>query len=248
MTLYISPPFGSYIRDSRARSIVGSLTPLPRPGRGWKITQFVLDNLLHPVPGGWRNRIGLRNKGICSIDEFTDAVVYSLVGLEQYDWEVMLQILDERAHRPHPERPVHVELNLGCQNVHDYSIEPATLAEYASAYTVTAKLPAGLRGLDYLDMCEKAKVHSLHVANTLPDLIGSISGRPLKPINLTAVEMIAARSTLPITGGGGIYEYQDLLDYHNAGATSFSLGTVWFRPWKAWEIVSEYARDERFSW
>jgi hypothetical protein len=77
--IIISSPFGTYIKSKKATSVLGSFTLDKRPGRAGKIVQFIIDNVRHPVPGGWRNRIGLRNPGIGSIGYLSSQYTYSLV-------------------------------------------------------------------------------------------------------------------------------------------------------------------------
>lgn len=237
----ISPPFGTYIRHHLADSVLGSFTLMRRPGRTLKVAQFVLDNIRFPVSGGWRNRIELRNPGVASIDWLTDRYIYSVVGLEDYDWEATFDLLGERSDHPVDYRAA-IELNLGCQNVHRYSICRATLGRYCDYYRVIAKLPADMtRALDMAEQCVEAGVAYLHAGNTVLDNPGSLSGYPAKAANLPIVEELAKRYPgTPIIGGGGIYQFQDLVDYRNAGARRYSLATVWFRVWRALSIISQY--------
>lgn len=235
--IIISPPFGAYVRHKDATSVLGSYTWKRRPGRLLKSLQFIYDNLVHPVEGGWRNRIGLRNPGIVSLSALSDKFIYSIVGLEPDEWECIYYLLLEKSHS----RPVHLEINLGCGNVHEYEIDKAVLRRYCDAFVVTAKLPAGPHGDRVAGMCVDAGVGFLHVGNTLPGPTGSISGLPLQHVNLGAVERLARTYSVPIIGGGGIYSYDDLLAYRRAGASHFSLCTVWFRPRQALRIISQNA-------
>lgn len=236
----ISPPFGTYIRHDGARSVLGSYTLKERPGRALRIAQFVLDNLIWPVPNGWRNRIGLRNPGIGSVRKFDESYIYSLVGLEPGDWEILLALFAEDPDRFINERVV-LELNVGCPNVHDYTISERTLAAYCRQFRIILKLPAEIdKALPLAEIGAQAGVNYLHCSNTYPSERGGISGQPLKHVNLITVEEIAKRHTIPIIAGGGIYSYDDLLDYRNVGAAHFSLATVWFRPWEAQKIIQSY--------
>ena len=70
------------------------------------------------IEGGWINQIGLRNKGIRSVKEFNPDLIYSLVGLDDGDWENMLDYC------PYG---INIEVNLGCPNVHEYGIPPEVL-------------------------------------------------------------------------------------------------------------------------
>jgi dihydroorotate dehydrogenase len=236
--IIISPPFGYYYNNSRAVSVLGSYTLQPRPGRGLRIAQFVWDNLRHPVPGGYRNRIGLRNPGLPSISPLSDSVIYSLVGLEPYGWLTMLYVLLEKEHTGAGR--IHVELNVSCPNVHEYSITRAILERFVQHFDVTVKLPPDLEKiLPLVEMCGEAGVHHLHCSNTSPSDIGGLSGYPLKQINLPIVENLA-KTHKNVIGGGGIYCWQDILDYANAGASYFSIATLCFHPIRVQKLIDRF--------
>lgn len=246
--IHIAPPFGTHIISSRATSVVGSYTCLTRSHRGLKILQFFYDNLRYPVDRGWRNRIGLRNPGIASIGYLFDDCIYSLVGLEDYDWELMLDKLQQTpVHSEAATASVFIEINLGCPNVHKYGIPEPVLAEFCNLYTVIAKFPAHYdTAIGMAEMCARAGVCYFHASNTLPDPmgLGGISGYPLKLVNLPIVQKLAELyPNIPIIGGGGIYAWQDYLDYKSAGATYFSMGTVWFHPLKARSLLRRMYED-----
>jgi dihydroorotate dehydrogenase len=238
----ISPPFGTHFHHRSAKSVVGSYTLRPIPGRTWKIAQFVLDNIRYPVPNGWRNRIALRNPGLISLNSFTSDLIYSLVGLEKWDWETIYHFLPERTQHGR----LILELNLGCRNVHDYTISPDILRMFCQHYDCIIKLPANMEEAIWLsDVAVEAGVMFLHSGNTVPDNPGSLSGYPAKAVNLPIVEVLAKRHPdIPIIGGGGIYVFQDIIDYLNAGAVRFALGSIFFHPRRAKALIAEF--EEKF--
>ena len=59
--IFISPPFGNYIKFSDTVNIQGSFTLHPRDGLFWQIITTLRYNFDQE---GWVNRIGLRNPGI----------------------------------------------------------------------------------------------------------------------------------------------------------------------------------------
>jgi dihydroorotate dehydrogenase len=233
----ISPPFGTHLSFHHATSVLGSFTFYHRPGRLWKTGAFFWQNLTNPVPNGWVNRIGLRNPGIAAVEFNNRRRLYSLVGLEEGEWELMFDQLQLRA-----DSHTRLELNLGCPNVHEYAIRRSSLIEYCHAYWCGVKLPADLpRAMKIAEMAVHAGTRYLHAANTLASPRGGLSGYPVKPTNLAIVEALAKEfPSINIVGGGGIYGFADLLDYQNAGATAFSLGVVCFRPWRARAIIRNY--------
>lgn len=206
------------------------------------MAQFVLDNLLHPVEGGWRNRIGLKNPGIANIGGLFDDVVYSLVGIEPDDWIAMLYVLLEKDRVWNSGR-IHVELNDSCPNADSASLTRSILEQYVKYFTVTVKVKPDLEKIRPIsDMAHEAGVHFLHCSNTKPSELGGISGTPLKKINLPIVEQMAKEWTL--IAGGGIYSFEDLLDYAHAGASYFSISTLCFHPIRTQKLIREFYRRE----
>jgi dihydroorotate dehydrogenase len=220
----ISPPFGNWIRRHWATSVRGSFTWDARPG----LVYHALKSL-RPVKGGWVNRIGLRNPGVRSVT-FDPTCIYSLVGMNDGDWERMLDRLPEH---------VTPEVNLGCPNVHRYGIAPAVLRDYCAKFgRVIAKLPPTDDVDDMAAMCVEAGVQYLHLCNTLPTERGGESGERLFYHALPIVERVAYRHReIEIIAGGGIYRPIHLHRYWVAGATHFSLATVWFTPWRVKHIL-----------
>lgn len=213
----ISPPFGNYITAPNCTSVKGSFTWESRPGL---IKQTL--KTLRPAPGGWINQIGLRNRGIRNV-RFNDKHVYSLVGLEDGDWERMLNYCPNS---------IRVEINLGCPNVHRYGIDRDVLRAYCRKFLVMVKLPPNA-SIEMIKFCQNAGVSHLHMCNTLPSARGGISGRQLKPMVKDLLKI--AREHAPgmsLVAGGGIYSPEDVRDYTALGAEHFSLSTIWFTPWR----------------
>lgn len=235
----ISPPFGTYFNHPEATPVLGSFTLHRRPGRWYKTLQFFWDNWNRPVPGGYCNRIGLRNPGIASIFDHHDVRgrYYSLVGLADDDWKIMLSIIDA-----HVNTHVRFELNLGCPNVHEYGIEYADLEAFCRRYWCGVKLPADMdKAMKIAEMAVKAGAHFLHAGNTVASEWGGLSGAAAKAVNLPIVEALArAFPDIHIVGGGGNYTYRDILDYNHGGAVSYSLATAWMHPQKARFLIRQY--------
>ena len=220
----ISPPFGNWFSDPDCTRVMGSYTLDRRWGLVWNSIKS-----LRKIEGGWVNRIGLRNPGLRSV-RFQPNRIYSVVGLAEHDWEGILEILGQRW--------LPIEVNLGCPNVHRYGIPPDILSEYTRRYRVSAKLPPTEKVDKIAAMAVEAGVHYLHLSNTIPTPRGGESGKRLKEINLPIVERLhKCYPHIPIIAGGGIYSAEDVHDYEQAGATHFSLSTVWFRPGRARGIV-----------
>ena len=118
MTIYVSPPFGTWIDLEKTISIRGSFTPEPRKG----LIKHTLKSLRY-TSRGWVNKIGLRNPGIRNVD-FNRTSVISLVSVQD-NWEEFLDIV------PSCQK---IELNLSCPNVHRYSIDSITLRDITTKY------------------------------------------------------------------------------------------------------------------
>jgi dihydroorotate dehydrogenase len=225
---FINPPFGNYVGAPGCIRVMGSFTLERRRGLLVQIAKT-----LRPIPGGWVNKIGLRNKGLRNVP-FKHDRFYSVVGLEERDWEEILQILsNEEWSCGDPSKYLKVEVNLGCPNVHEYGIPKDVLKQYCNWHVVSAKLPATDTVDKVAELAVEAGVRYLHCSNTLPTDRGGESGTRLREWNLPVVERLAKRYPgIPIIAGGGIYGPQDVKDYANAGAAHFGLSTVWFTPWR----------------
>jgi len=78
----------------------------------------------------------------------------------------------------------------------------------------------------------------------MPTSRGGESGWNLIIFNLRAIQMLIENGiTVPIIGGGGIYAWDDLVAYRDAGASIFSLCTVFFTPWRAVRLLRRARRE-----
>lgn len=221
----ISPPFGQYISHKNAISVLGSYTLECRPDLFKQVVKT-----LRPVKGGWVNNIGLCNIGIANVN-FTTDKIYSLVGLEHNDWEKFLDIV--------PSTVYGIELNIGCPNNKFTPIDDVIL-DYVRKYSfVSLKLPPLKVSQHYIEYALSKGITYFHLCNTLPSDRGGISGTQLKEHSIEIIR--DARSNFGynfnIIGGGGIYSHKDIMDYRSVGATHYSLATIWFRPWRAYNIL-----------
>jgi len=58
---------------------------------------------------------------------------------------------------------------------------------------------------------------------------GGLSGPAVRSVALEQVEAVAARTSLPVVGMGGLRSGRDALDFLAAGATAVAVGTENFR-------------------
>lgn len=239
----ISPPFGNYFYHHRAYSVLGSYTVLERSARteGTGRWRQIL-RTVRPVPGGWINKIGLRNPGIDKIDPITPNQIISLAPLADRDWHAFERWVDTKAGPG-----VKVEFNISCPNVDEHPMLPQMTQlrrMLVNCPDVIFKLPP-LTGVlvTALGLIEAGARH-IHLSNTLPSPIGGISGAALREVNLPLVEQVARYVNTPerveIIAGGGIYSIDDLKLYRDAGATRFSMSTAWFNPLRALKVIRAY--------
>jgi dihydroorotate dehydrogenase len=215
--IYISPPFGNYISLQDTVSIKGTFTYHRRKGLIYNTLRS-----LRPVRGGWRNQIGFRNKGIHSVDFTELADLYSICGLNEFEWTSMLSHIPEYTQ---------LELNLSCPNVPTISISDETMQAYCEKFPdLIAKVRYDIPNSE-VDKLVDMGVERIHCSNTIPTDKGGISGRQLKELNLPNIERISER-TPRVIAGGGIYDPMDIVQYRNAGAKDFSLSTIFIsKPW-----------------
>lgn len=226
--IIISPPFGNYIHLPFATAVKGSYTWERRPGLAGQVIKT-----LRPLHGGYVNRIGLRNKGIRNVS-FSPDHLYSIVGMTPEEWDCLIDYLP-----PH----LKVEVNVGCPNGWKNCISDRQIQQLVRCFSHTnLKLPP-LITLEDIKRLVDLGVQNVHLCNTLPTKWGGESGKRLKEVVLPLITQVkSAFPNLNIIAGGGIYTYQDGLDYLQAGACSLSLSTIWFNPLRAFYVSTKINR------
>ena len=227
----VSAPFGNYIQPEGATATLGTYTAMARGGR---VKQIIKTVRYYPRIKGWVNKIGLRNPGIDWVINKVEAgkidATDKLLSIHGFDDSQWYELLDKSK----LVRPLGLELNMSCPNV-GHIDWPKDLFKRAVAtgIPVIAKLPP----VNYELMSKQAAdagVEAFHCCNTLPNIAGGISGKPLKPVAIQCIRQLreqgAFRDAL-IIGGGGIYNTQDVDDYVAAGADVIAIGTLTMKPW-----------------
>ena len=216
--LYISPPFGNYIHRKGATSIRGTFTYNRRWGLMWNTLRS-----LRTVEGGWINQIGFRNKGLKNVSKFNSKSVYSIAALDN-SWNKLFGLLPSDAK---------VELNAGCPNVGAYTLKRCNIRPFVENHDSVIVKVSPYVTRQFLDECQDVGVKTVHLCNTIPSPKGGISGKQLKNLCLPLVESVATTYNMDIIAGGGIYSSQDVVDYANAGASHFSVSTLFItNPWQ----------------
>ena len=237
--LYISPPFGNYLSYKNAISVKGTFTWHRRKGLIYHTLRS-----LRPVSGGWCNQIGFRNKGIRNVTLNTRNV-FSVSAMKKEEWSILLDYLDMVQYTASTQfSSINLELNLSCPNVNSVSLNSSLLSKFLDKFPLLSTKIKPETTMNEIEVLVGTGVKTIHMSNTIGTPKGGISGRQLKDVNLPKVEQ-AARLSVNIIAGGGIYSPADVIDYRNAGANSFSISSVLIsRPWELPAIYSEIRSDD----
>lgn len=225
----ISPPFGNFINHPKCTSVVGTYTLHKRGGWIKKLYRAILT--IRPIKNGWINNIGLQNPGIKSVKKFDQEKIYSIATIESSEWDDLINIIPKE---------ITVELNLSCPNIDQKSdIHDDQVVSYINKFPIIIfKLSPTKEIYNQTDRLITLGAKYLHIANTIPTSRGGESGQRLKDFSVLTIQEIRNKYTnIKIIGGGGIYSHKDVELYKNAGADYFSLATIWFKPWKAIQLL-----------
>lgn len=156
-----------------------------------------------------------------------------------------------------------IEVNVSCPNVErggiQFGIDPnATRAVVMAvrencSLPVFVKLSAAVGDITRVaDAAGQAGAFGLSLINTIPGMAidiesrrprlgavtGGLSGPAIKPVALKAVWECYRATGLPIIGGGGIYDSEDVVEFLLAGASAVAVGSSIFQdPARAMKIV-----------
>ena len=214
--MFISAPFGNYIKSKNAISVTGSWTLEPRKGRLGQILKT-----LRWTRDGWINKLGLRNPGILeAISNHKDNEVLSIASIDDGDWHELHKLIP---------KDYSVELNLSCPNVDESSIAGAELFLSGSKRKWLICKVSPLITETEIDYLLNLGFTQIHASNTIPVEKGGLSGKSIIPHTLRILSYIKEYhpSTIFIAGGG-ITTTKDVIMYKDAGADYISIGTVCF--------------------
>ena len=225
--------------------MVKGTTLLPRRGNdGLRIAE---------TSGGMLNSIGLENPGADYFlqnilprirEKFNVIVNISGSSVEEYG------LLAEKLDVP---GVAAIELNVSCPNVKDGGIIFGTDAKALAAVVreakdhtqkpVILKLSPNVTDICYLaQAAEAAGADALSLINTLMgmavdiktwrpvlgNITGGLSGSSVKPVALRMVWQVAGRVKIPVIGMGGIYTWEDAVEFFLVGAKAIAVGTANF--------------------
>lgn len=197
---------------------------------------------------GYLNAVGLANPGS---DVFAHEImnnqiplVVSIVGSSQSDFQKLINKFDKL-------NIVAYEVNLSCPHVEKMGMEvgddPDLVTKIIKTIKTRTKKPVIIKvgigksdvlklatiiqesGADAITAINTIKAMAINVETGMPILsnkVGGLSGVPLKPIGVRCVYEIFKKVNIPVIGCGGIFTWEDAIEYILAGATAIELGSV----------------------
>jgi len=232
--IFISAPFGNYIKSKRTISVHGTFTRNPRGNRLWSVLKSLrYDRRL----GGWVNKLGLPNpglqKGLCNVNEKPSDVL-SISEIKRGDFQKMNNIIPLNQS---------LEINFSCPNLgKKLPLDGAGIfTKVKSREWCIAKLSPLTDGDELEFVIEHLGFKQIHLSNTLPlpNGRGGLSGATLKPYTLELIDLVREQwgNRIEIIAGGGVSDFGGVMDYLKAGANHVSLGSVCFNPFKLRKLI-----------
>jgi len=250
-------PFSAFVSKT--------ITPHPRAGNP--------PPRLYETPSGMINSIGLPNKGLAGFLEsdlpalagLGVPLIVSVMGTSTDEFTTLVDGVAPR------EEVAALELNVSCPNVKSGLIvgeEPGeTLALMRALRPLTAKplivklTPNVAAPERVAEAAEAGGADAVSLINTLKATAiapgraglwlgagsGGLSGPAVRPVALEQVRRVAATTSLPVIGMGGIESGADAYDFMAAGANLVAVGTASFRDPLAGERVRRELAEELSS-
>ncbi|HEX5457633.1 MAG TPA: dihydroorotate dehydrogenase [Candidatus Nitrosotalea sp.] len=203
---------------------------------------------------GYLNAVGLSNPGAPYFAKMlsqnqTIPIIVSLVGSIPEDFTFMIKQFENV-------KILGYELNLSCPHVEKVGLEvgddPELVRTIIKSVKKESKVPVlakvGLGSSDYLKTVQTAcesGIDGITAINTLRAMaidvetarpilshkIGGLSGPPIKPVAVRCVYEISSKFDIPIVGCGGIYSWEDAIEFLLAGASAVQIGSAVGERW-----------------
>lgn len=227
------------------------------------------------TPAGMLNAIGLENPGVETfVSQYLPrlrqngvTVVANIAGNTVEDYEQAAAIIGAQP------GVAAIELNISCPNVKQgglqFGTDPVMVEAVVAAVKAQTSLPvipklspnvtdivaiaraAQRGGADALSMINTLLGMAIDIKTRRPvlgNIFGGLSGPAIKPVALRMIYQVYREVDLPIMGGGGIVNSNDVLEFFMAGATAVSVGTGLFvNPTLPTEInrgISQYLAEQ----
>jgi len=230
--IFISAPFGNYIKSKRTISVHGTFTRNPRGNRLWSVLKSLrYDRRL----GGWVNKLGLPNPGLrAGLERHIRGEVLSIAETKRGDFQKMNHTIPLNQS---------LEINFSCPNLKKrLPLDGASIfTKVKSREWCIAKLSPLTDGDELEFVIEHLGFKQIHFSNTLPlpNNRGGLSGATLKPYTLELIDLVRERwgDSVTVIAGGGVQDFSGVMDYLLAGANHVSLGSVCFNPFKLRKLI-----------
>ena len=204
------------------------------------------------VDGGIINAIGLSNPGVENfkeelkkIERENNVVIASIYGATPDEFSTLVEEVQDYVDM--------IELNISCPHAMDgygasigqscdLSHAIVSSSVDASDVPIIAKLTPNVTDItEIAKTCEDAGADCLSLINTLgpgmkinidvakpvlSNKFGGMSGKAIKPIAIRNVYSVYEAVDIPLIGVGGIYTFEDVVEFIFAGARGVQIGTA----------------------
>jgi dihydroorotate dehydrogenase (NAD+) catalytic subunit len=207
------------------------------------------------VPSGMINSIGLANIGVKKfteeklpkLNEAGATIIANIAAKRVEDYVSLAEQLSAY------DEIKGLELNLSCPNVKEGGIEFGTNERILASIVervrkvfprilIVKLTPNVTRISDFAKAAENEGADAVTVANTyvgmaidifkrkprIHTITGGYSGPAIKPLTMAKVFQVYNSVKIPIIASGGVFMWQDVIEYLLAGATAVEVGTVLF--------------------
>ena len=228
--IFISPPFGNYLHLPYTTHIQGSFTLHERKG----LIKQIYNTLYYSYEyDGWVNKIGLRNKGIdYAIKYYKSNNIYSIAILNEKEIPILINKIPNE---------MNIELNVSCPNLDKKMINNglSLFLNEKRRWCIIKLSPKTDNNL--IDSYYKQGFRQFHCSNTLPIKEGGLSGKSLIPYTNNLILYIKNKyPDTELIAGGGIQNYEDIINYYKIGANHVSISTICFNPYKLGLLYFNY--------
>lgn len=230
------------VYESGAGAVVSKSISI-EPREGYKNPTVV------SVECGYLNAVGLSNPGVDAfvkeIGNNTDVpIIVNLVGSTEDEFVSMVRKFDSL-------NIIAYELNLSCPHVEKVGLEvgddPELVYKIVKGIKANTKKPVIAKvGLGASDIIETARISkeagadaitaintiramAINIESGMPYLsnrIGGLSGKAIKPVAVRCVYEISKNLNMPVIGCGGVYSWEDVVEFMLAGASAVQMGSV----------------------
>lgn len=231
---FINPPFGNYINLPDTKSIKGSFTLEPREGL---IPQIIKTLRYSFKYNDWVNKIGLRNNGIkWALDNYNNDHIISIAILNKNEIPEFLRIIPKNQD---------LEINISCPNAEKEMInnDIEKFLNKERKWCILKLSPKSNN--DDIDYFYNKGFRQFHCCNTIPVPEGGLSGKSIIPYTNEKVNYIKSKyKDSTVIAGGGITEWNDVVNYRKKGADHFSVSTNFFNPIKSINLYYQYIKNK----